>query len=106
MAFGMLVAAVVTAVMVTGLCFAANWRKVHIVAALQFIAALGATTLVGPLTVSDVYVSDAFWMALIISAMMPVLFVVLRVILGRLDKPDEAGLAHHARGPTSQRYNW
>ena len=106
MAFGMLVAAVVAAVMVTCLCFAAHWRKVHIVAPLQFMAALGMTTLVGPLTVSDVYVSDTFWMALIISAVMPLLFVVLRVIVGRLGNPDEGGLTHHARGPTSQRYNW
>ena len=106
MAMGMLVAAVVTAVMVTGLCFAVNWRKVHIVAPLQFLAAWCVTCLVGPLTVSDVYASDAFWLALIISAAMPVLFVVLRVILGTLDKPDERRLPHHARGPTSQRLNW
>jgi len=106
MAFGMLVAAIVTAVVVTVLCFAVNWRKVHIVAPMQFIGALGATTLVGPLSVPDVYVSDTFWMALIISATMPLLFVVLRVIVGRLDRPDEGGLTHHARGPTSQRYNW
>lgn len=105
MAFGMLVAAVVTAVMVTVLCYAAHWRKFRIVGPMQFIAALGATTLVGPLTVPDVYVSDTFWLALIISAMMPVLFLMLRVIVGRLGTPDEGAL-RHARGPTSQRYNW
>ena len=106
MAFGMLVAAVVAAVMVTGLCFPVYWRKVHVVAPLQFIAALAATTVVGPLTVPDVYVSDTFWMALIISALMPVLFVVLRVIVGRFDTPDQGDLRHHAREPVSQRYNW
>lgn len=106
MAFGMLVAAVVTALVVAGLCFAANWRKFHILAPLQFLAALGVTSLVGPLTVPDVYVSDAFWMALVISALMPLLFVVLRVIVGRLDVPDERAFTSHAREPVSQRYNW
>lgn len=97
MAYGMLVAAVVTAIAVTGLCFSAGWRKVYVVAPLQFLAALAVTSLIGPLTVRDVYADDAFWMALVISAVMPAFFVVLRIIVGRLDKPDEGGLTHHAQ---------
>ena len=71
MGFGIVVAAVMTAVMVTGLCFAADWRKVHVVASLQFIAALGVTTWMGPLRVPDAYAGDAFCVALLISAAMP-----------------------------------
>jgi len=105
MGFGIVVAAVVTAVMVTGLCFAADWRKLHIVAPLQFIAALGVTSWVGPLRVPDAYASDAFLVALLISAAMPVGFVILRVMAGLFDKPDEDKLSH-AGDPVSQRLNW
>ena len=97
MAYGMLVAAVVTSLLMTGLCFAVGWRKVYVVAPLQFIGAFAVTSLYGPLTVRDVYEDDAWWMALIISLLMPVLFVVLRVIVGRLDKRDEGGLVRQPR---------
>ena len=106
MAFGMLVAAVMTSLTVAGLCFALSYRKMLGVALLQFIAALGVTCLVGPLTVSDIYASDAFWMAWIISAAMPVAFIMVRLIVGRLDKPEAGGLNRHAREPASQRLNW
>lgn len=103
MAYGMLVAAVVTSIVVTGLCFSIGWRKVYIVAPLQFVAALAVTSLYGPLTVRDVYEDDAFWMALVISTAMPLLFLVLRVIVGRLDKRDEADRGEQHRPPSSQR---
>lgn len=105
MAYGMLVAAVVTSIMVAGLCFAVGWRKVYVVAPLQFLAALGITSVMGPLSVRDVYAGDAFFLAVLISAAMPLLFVVLRVVVGRLDKPDASGLAGHAHSPASQRFH-
>lgn len=101
MAYGMLVAAVVTAILVTGLCSALGWRKVYMVAPLQFVAALAVTCVLGPLTVRDIYVDDAFFLALVISVLMPLLFVVLRVIVGRLDRPT-GGLAGHARNADGQ----
>lgn len=103
MAYGMLVAAVVTAILVTGLCFALGWRKVYIVAPLQFITALAVTSLVGPLTVRDAYADDTFVAALVISALMPLLFVLLRIIVGRLDKRDEGGLTGHAQNRARHR---
>jgi hypothetical protein len=42
-------------------------------------------------------------MALGISAAMPVVFVVLRVIVGRLDKRDAGGLTGHAQARSRQR---
>lgn len=103
MAYGMLVAAVVTSIVVTGLCFALGWRKVYIVAPLQFIAALGITSLLGPLTVRDAYADDTFWWALAISLAMPLLFVVMRVVVGRLDKRDAGGLTGHAQARSRNR---
>ena len=105
MAYGMLVAAVMTSIMVTGLCFAAGWRKVYMVAPLQFLAALGITSFMGPLSVRDVYAGDAFFLAVLISAAMPVLFIVMRVVVGLLDKPDAGGLAGPVHGPASQRFH-
>ncbi|HEY6724940.1 MAG TPA: hypothetical protein VI197_12970 [Polyangiaceae bacterium] len=103
MAYGMLVAAVVSAIMMTGLCFALGWRKVYMVAPLQFIAALAVTLSMGPLTVRDVYADDAFFLALIVSALMPLVFVLLRLVVGRLDKPDAGGLTGHAQRQARQR---
>lgn len=91
MDFGMLVAAVVTAVTVTGLCFAAGWHKAYRVAPLQFIATLAVTCVVGPLTVPDAYAGDAFFLALVISALMPSLFVALRVVVWCLEKSGVGG---------------
>ena len=103
MAYGMLVAAVVTAITVTGLCFAVGWHKLYMVAPLQFVTALGVTSLIGPLTVGDVYAGDAFFLALVISALMPLLFVPLRLVVWLLDRPGAAGLAEHARNRAGQR---
>lgn len=95
MAYAMLVAAVVTSVLVTGLCFALKWRKVHIVAPLQFAATFAVTYIMGPVLARDRYAGDALVWALVISAAMPVLFLVLRVIVGRLDKRNAGGLLRH-----------
>jgi len=103
MAYGMLVAAVVTTMAVTGLCFAAGWRKLYMVAPLQFVAALGVTSVVGPLTVADVYAGDAFFLALVISALMPLLFVPLHVVAWLADRPSAGGIPGHARSRAGQR---
>ena len=97
MAYAMIVAAVVTAVLVTGLCFALKWRKVVIVAPLQFVASLLVTYFVGPQIVREPYRDDALLWSLGISAAMPALFVVLRVVVGRLDKRHAGGLVKQRR---------
>lgn len=95
MAYVMLVAAVITSVLVTGLCFALKWRRVYIVAPLQFVASWVVTYLVGPRVARDRYTDDALLVSLAISAAMPVLFIVLRLIVGRLDRPQPGGLIKH-----------
>jgi hypothetical protein len=91
----MLVAAVITSALVTGLCFALKWKKVHIVAPLQFVATFAVTYMMGPLLVRDQYVGDSLIAALAISAATPVVFLVLRVVVGRLDKRNAGGLLRH-----------
>lgn len=95
MAYVMLVAAVITSALVTGLCFALKWRKVYVIAPLQFIAALAVTILIGPRVARDAYTDDALVVALVISAAMPILFIILRLVAGRLDKREAGGLVGH-----------
>lgn len=95
MAYVMLVAAVMTTALVTGVCFLFKWRRVYIVAPLQFIASFIVTYLVGPRLARDQYSDDAVVAALVISAAMPTLFIVMRLIVGRLDKPQVGGLVKH-----------
>ena len=95
MAYVMLVAAVMTTALITGACSLLKWRRVYIVAPLQFIAALIVTYFVGPHLARDRYTDDALLSALLISAAMPTLFIVLRLVIGRLDRPQAGGLVKH-----------
>lgn len=92
MAYVMLVAAVMTTALVTGVCFLLKWRRVYVVAPLQFVAALFVTYFVGPRVAREAYEGESLLTAVIISAAMPLVFVVLRLIVGRLDKPQAGGL--------------
>ena len=86
MAFAMLKAAIVAAVLITVMCWAFEWRKVRIVAPLQFAAALAATYVIGPDTVRAPYTDDALWLAVVVSALMPSFFITLRLVIGGLAK--------------------
>lgn len=92
MAYVMLVAAVMTSAVVMGLCYLLKWRRVYIVAPLQFVASLVVTYSLGPRIARDEYTDDSMLVALIISAAMPLLFGVLRVVIGRMDRRRVGGI--------------
>src|SRR5690606_30549850 len=59
MAYVMLVAAVMTTALVTGVCFLLKWRRVYVVAPLQFVAALFVTYFVGPRVAREAYEGES-----------------------------------------------
>jgi hypothetical protein len=88
MAYVLLIAAVITSVLVAAACYALKWRRVVIIAPLQFVASLGVTYFLGPTLSRDRLADDALLIALAISAAVPGLFVVLFLFFGRLDRRE------------------
>ena len=86
--YAMLKAALVTAVLMTVVCWAFGWRKIRIAAPVQFATVLAATYVVGPETVRVEFADDAIWMALVLSALTTSVYVALRLMIRVLARRD------------------